>query len=207
MKKITLGFLASLLLASPLFAVPLTWKFSGAASTASVFNGGSIAGLGFEIRISLDTDLVAVNPMALADVFFFGPHAGEVEIQTLGVKPLNPFSNVQYFAPGGLVTGVQFNQPAFNDIFFPASISSDSLHLTPIPPTTPSVVNNTLQSGVIGPGGLFLSGVVNSFSAVTTPTPEPVPETGATLALLACSVSAVCLLRRVRGRGKVRRSH
>ena len=196
MKRLAPALAAFVLLASALSATPLVWKFAGTASAASQYDGSSIAGLTFEVRIFLDTSLPAVDPMGLADVFFLGPHSGQVEIQGLGVKPLNPFTNVQYFAPSGMVTGVQFNQPAFSDIFFASAISSDSLHLTPIAPTMPVATNNTLQSGVMGPNGLFLSGIVQTFSAVATATPDPVPDTTSTVGLWVPILLSVAFLRR-----------
>jgi len=192
MKRTILQTAALFLVASSLHAVPLTWHFTGTTSGSSQYNSMSIGGLSFDLRILLDTDLVSEPPSSLADIFFTGPHQGEVEIESLGVLPVNPFGNVQYFAPGGLVTGVQFNQPAFSDIMFASNISSDSTHLTPIAPTAPNA-NNTLQSGVFGPGGLFLSGSVATFSATTT---AAVPEGGSTALLLTSALGALGLLRR-----------
>jgi hypothetical protein len=100
---------------------------------------------------------------SLAAVVFFGPHQGEVEIETLGVLPVDPFLNVQHFAPGG----VQFNQvnAGFSGIQFNSGISSDSKHLRPIAPTAPNVSNTISFSG---PNGLLGSAeVVNTFSATT----------------------------------------
>jgi hypothetical protein len=192
MKKAILSIAALILAVSSVRAVPLTWVFNGTTSASSQYNGMGIGGLSFEIRIFLDTNLVADPPMNLADIFFQGPHQGQVEIATLGVLPLNPFNNVQYFAPGGMVTGVQFNQPAFSDIMFDTVISTDFLHLTPIPLTTPSASNNTLQSGLFGPNGLFFSGVVSTFEAVLGPVPTP--EAGATALLLSFALIALAFL-------------
>jgi hypothetical protein len=125
----------------------------------------------------------------------FEPHQGEVAIETLGVLPVNPFNNVQYFAPGGLVTGVQFNQPAFSDISFDSVISTDSLQLGPIAPTAPSASNNSLQSGVFGPNGLFVSGEVATFSAVIVP-----EASSAALFLTSALVMLGLLRRRTKGR-------
>ena len=183
----------SFLIVFSLHAVPLTWHFSGTTSSSSQFNSASIGGLSYELRIFLDSDLVGVDPMNLGDVFFTGPHQAEVEIATLGVLSVNPFNNVQYFAPGGLVTGVQFNQPAFSDIRFDSVISADSTHLSPIAPTAPSASNNSLQSGVFGPNGLFLSGPVATFSATTT---ASVPDGGSTALLLTLALLASGFLRR-----------
>ena len=194
MKRMMLYLASSFLIATSLPAVPLTWIFSGTTSSSSQYNGMSIGGLAFELRIFLDTDLVATDPMGLADVFFLGPHQGQVEITGLGILSINPFNNVQYFAPGGLVSGVQFNQPAFSDITFDSVISSDHLHLTAIAPITPSASNNTLQSGLFGPNGLFFGGVVNTFSAVLSP--APVPESGPTALLLGSALIALGCLRR-----------
>ena len=97
-------------------------RFSGTTGASSQHNGSNIGGLAFELRIFLDTDLGVLDPLSLADFFFTGPHQGEVQIDTIGVLPVNTFGNVQYFAPGGLITGLQFNQPAFSDITFAASI-------------------------------------------------------------------------------------
>jgi hypothetical protein len=156
------------LIASSLHAVPLTWRFSGTTSSSTEFNGMPIAqGLNYELRIFLDTDLIGMKPdPSLADVFFFGPHQGEVEIETLGVLPVDQFFNVQYFAPGGLVTGVQYESNAgFSGIQFNSPISNDSMHLGPIPPTAPNAFNTISFSG---PNGLFGSSeVVNTFSATT----------------------------------------
>jgi hypothetical protein len=192
MKRRILPIATLFLAAASLHAVPLTWHFTGTTSATSQFNSTTIGGLNYDLRIFLDTDLVSEPPSSLADIFFTGPHQGEVEIEMLGVLPVNPFGNVQYFAPGGLVTGVQFNQPAFSDIMFNSPISVDSTHLGPIPPTAPNA-NNTLQSGVFGPNGLFLSGSVATFSATTA---AAVPEGGSTALLLTSALGALGLLRR-----------
>jgi hypothetical protein len=170
MKRTILLIATSFLIASSLHAVPLTWRFSGTTSSSTEFNGTPIAqGLNYELRIFLDTDLLGMKDPTLADVFFFGPHQGEVEIETLGVLPVDQFLDVQYFAPGGLVTGVQFNEfnAGFSGIQFNSSISGDSMHLGPIAPTAPNVFNTVSFSG---PNGLFGSlEVVNTFSATTVP--------------------------------------
>jgi hypothetical protein len=188
MKRMILLIATSFLIASSLHAVPLTWHFSGTTSSSSEFNGMPIAqGLNYELRIFLNTNLVGTTFPDLADVFFFGPHQGEVEIETLGVLPVDPFADVQYFAPGGLVTGVQFTFP-FSGIQFNSSISSDSLHLTPIAPTAPNTFNTI---DFFGPNGLSLFGaVVNTFSATT------VPEGGSTALLLTSALVVLGFLRR-----------
>jgi hypothetical protein len=107
----------SFVMISPVHAAPLTWIFSGTTSSSSAFNGVPIGGLSFKLRIFLDTDLVGMEFPGLADVFFFGPHQGEVEIETHGVLPVDDFDNVQNFGLGGFVTGVQFNQPAFSGTY------------------------------------------------------------------------------------------
>lgn len=174
-------------------ASPITWRFTGVATSPSQYNSASIAGSNFELRILLDTNLVGQTFGNLADVFFIGPHQGVVEIAGLGVLPVNNFTNVQYFAPGGLVTGVQFNQPAFSDIVFASSISSDALHITPIAPVAPIPTDNTLESGVFGPNGLALFGTVSVFSA--TAEPETVPEGGSTASLLLLGLVAIVSVR------------
>lgn len=194
MKRMVLFIAASVLIVSSLQAVPLTWVFTGTTSMSSQYNGMSIGGVSFELRIFLDTNIMAQPPMNLADIFFTGPHQGEVEIAGLGVVPVNPFNNVQYFAPGGMVTGVQFNQPAFSDIMFDSVITTDFLHLVPIGPIAPSASNNTLQSGLFGPNGLFFGGVVTTFSAVLSGT--AVPEGGPTALLLALALIPLVFLRR-----------
>jgi hypothetical protein len=194
MKKTILLIATSFLIASSLHAVPLTWHFTGTTSDSSEFNGMPIAAdLNYELRIFLDTDLVAfVNPSAAPAVFFIGPHQGEVEIETLGVLPVDPFDDVQYFAPGGLVIEVDFTQPLFSGIHFNSSISGDSLHLTPIAPTAPNAFNTISFSG---PNGLSLPlAVVNIFSATTEPT--TVPEGGSTALLLTSALVALGSLRR-----------
>jgi hypothetical protein len=190
MKKLLL--VATLLwFSSPAQGTPLTWRFTGTTLSPSMYNNNSIVGLNFELRISLDTNLVGTTVMNLADVFFTGPHQGVVEINTVGVLPVNAFTNVQYFAPGGLVTGVQYNQPAFSGIQFPSSISSDSLHLTPIAPVAPGTID-TIQ--VMGPNGLGLRGEVATFAA--TLETNPVPEAGSTAAFLFIGLAAIRLVRR-----------
>ncbi len=196
-KKLVL-IASAFLVHSSLFAVPLTWHFTGTTSGGSEYNNAAIGGLAFELRVFLDTDLVGVNPMNLGDVFFSGPHQGEVEIQTLGVLSVNPFNNVQYFKSAGLVSGVQFNQPAFSDIRFSSSISSDPLHLGPIAPTAPNA-NNTLQSGVFGPNGLVLFGQVATFSATVESNggSTQVPDGGSTALCLASALAGLGYLRRL----------
>jgi hypothetical protein len=194
MKRMILPILTSCLIASSVHAIPLTWNFSGTTNPDSTYNGGSIGGLAFELRIFLNTNLVATTEPDLADVFFFGPHQGEIEIGTLGVLPLDMFIDVEYFAPGGLVTGVQFYQPAFNGIQFDSPISSNNLHLTPIAPTAPSSFSNTLDN-LFGPNGLFVSGDVATFSATAATT---VPEAGSTALLLSSALVTLSFLRRRR---------
>src|SRR6266487_2588488 len=180
MKKTIFLIATSLLIASSLHAVPLTWRFSGTTNSSDQFyNGMPIAqGLNYEFRIFLDTDLVGVKDNGNPEVSFFGPHQGEVEIETLGVLPVDQILFVQYFALGGLVTDVIFYNPGFNDIHFDSIISGDSMHLGPIPPTAPNALfNNTINFE--GPNGLSVFGeVVNTFSATT------VPEGGSTALLL-----------------------
>jgi hypothetical protein len=189
MKMKILLLAASFLIAPCLYAVPLTWHFSGTTSSSSEFNRMPIAqGLNYELRIFLNTNLVGTTFPFLADVFFFGPHQGEVEIETLGVLPVFQFDDVQYFAPAGLVTGVQFNNPFFSGILFNSSISSDSMHLGPIAPTAPRA-NSAISFS--GPNGLFLEfAEVNTFSATT------VPEGGSTALLLTSALVALGSLRR-----------
>ncbi len=175
-------------------ADPLVWRFDGTTSSPSEYSNASISGLTFELRIFLDTDLPAIANANLADVFYAGPHSAEVEIQGLGVLPVNNFANVQYFKVAGQVTAVQFNQPAFSDITFPAPISNDPLHLSAIPPTTPNANDNTLESGVFGPGGLQLFGPISSFSA--TLVDVSVPETGSTQLLLAGALAVLSAYKR-----------
>lgn len=191
MKRTILLIATSFLIASSLHAVPLTWHFSGTTSSSSEFNGMPIAqGLNYELRIFLNTNLVGTTFPDLSDVFFNGPFQGEVEIETLGVLPVFQFDQVQYFAPGGLVTGVQFITP-FSGIQFNSSISGDSLHLTPIAPTAPNAFNTI---DFFGPNGLSLFGeVVNAFSATTATT---VADGGSTALLLTSALVALGFLRR-----------
>ena len=87
--RLLLPIVASFLIASPVQAAPLTWSFSGTTSSSSQFNGMSIAGLDYELRVFLDTDLVGFDPPNLSDIMFDGPHQAQVEIATLGVLPVN----------------------------------------------------------------------------------------------------------------------
>jgi hypothetical protein len=190
MKKLLL--IATLLwFTYPAQASPITWHFFGTTTANSVYNNMSIVGLSFELRIFLDSNLVGTTVPNLSDVFFNGPHQGVIEISGLGVLPLNPFNNVQYFAPGGLVTGVQYNQPFFSDIQFPSSISNDSLHITPIAPVAPGL-NNSIE--FLGPNGLNGRGAVSLFSA--TAEPATVPEGGSASILLFIGLVAIKLVRR-----------
>jgi hypothetical protein len=186
MKRMILPIVTSCLIASSVHAVPLTWDFRGTTISNSVLNGTPIVGLAFELRIFLDTNLVGQKSGALSDVIFQGPHDGEVEIESHGVLQVG-FSNVEYFAPGGLVTGVQFTQFGKSSILFPSSISSDSLHLTPIAPTAPIASSNTVE--ILG-NGLDLRGEVTTFSATT------VPEAGSTALLLTSALATLGFLRR-----------
>jgi len=165
MKRTILLIATSFLIASSLHAVPITWRFSGTTSSSTQFNGTPIAqGLNYELRIFLNTDLIGMeSDPSLAAVIFFGPHQGEVEIETLGVLPVDQFLNVQQFAPGG----VQFNQfnTGVSGVQVNSGISSDSMHLGPIAPAAPNVSNTISFSG---PNGLLGSAeMVNTFSATT----------------------------------------
>ena len=189
LKKLLL--IPSVLVTSTLYAVPLTWNFSGTTDSGSTYNGMSIEGLAFELRIFLDTNLAGVKDPNNPEVSFFGPFQGEAEIETLDVLPVDEFLFVQYFAPGGLVTSVIYYQPGFSDIAFPSSISGDSLHLGPIPPTAPNF-NDDIEFG--GPNSLFVFGTVTSFSATTSG--NTVPESGSTALFLTSALVALALLRR-----------
>ena len=189
LKKLLL--IPSVLVTSTLYAVPLTWNFSGTTDSGSTYNGMSIEGLAFELRIFLDTNLAGVKDPNNPEVSFFGPFQGEAEIETLDVLPVDEFLFVQYFAPGGLVTSVIYYQPGFSDIAFPSSISGDSLHLGPIPPTAPNF-NDDIEFG--GPNSLFVFGTVTNFSATTSG--NTVPESGSTALFLTSALVALALLRR-----------
>jgi hypothetical protein len=190
MKRMILPIVTSCLIASSVHAVPLTWDFRGTTISPSVLNGTPIVGLAFELRIFLDTNLVGM-PGGGADVIFDGPNDGEVEIESHGVLPTS-FDHVEYFAPNGLVTGVQFIQFGKFSILFSSSISSDSLHLTPIAPTGPIASNNTVE---VLANGLDLFGEVATFSATT------VPEGGSTALLLTSALVTLGFLRRQAKRG------
>jgi hypothetical protein len=190
MKKSALLLFVLLMFVPLLSADPLTWVFTGTAGAGSQFDGNSIAGLSFEIQISLDTSQLGMTHPPLADVFFNGSHPAEIDIQGIGIEPMNAFTNVGYFL--GLpnqVTGVELNQPAFNQLMFSSAISSDFLHLTPISPATPDPLSNKL-SMLTGPNGLLLSGTIDTFSAVAVPTPE-----NSTSTMLLCAILAIGALR------------
>jgi VPDSG-CTERM motif len=199
MKRLFLVLIAaSFWTASPAHALPLTWHFFGTTSSSSQFSGMSIGNLDYELRILLDTDLVAIFASTVPDIQFSGgPHPADIEIDTLGVLPLNPVSRVLYHAPGGAgnpVTEVQFYAPGFNFAHFAAGITSDSLHLSPIPLTVTSFGGLNVFPPVMGPNGLSVSGPVNAFAATATTT--TVPEGGSTAILLSLGVSGLALLRR-----------
>ena len=190
MKRTILLMATSFLIASSLRAVPLTWHFFG---TTSFHNDDPNAipiaqGLNFELRIFLDTNLAGVKfdaePLS---IFFFGPFQGEVEIETLGVLPVNQFADVSYFVPfpSGLARGVEFGEyglPSIGPILFDSPISDDSTHLGPIAPTAPNEFNSVV---FVGPNGLFAGGPVNTFSATI------VPEDGSTALLLTSALVAL----------------
>jgi len=197
MKRIILPILASFLIVSPVHATPLTWHFFGTTSTSSQFNGMSIGGLAYELRIFLDTDLVAFSLGTFPDIEFSGPHQGEISITALGTLPLNPISRVLYHAPGGIgnpVTEVQFYAPFFNSAHFASSISNDSEHLSPIPLTATSSGGLNTAFPVMGPNGLSVAGSVTAFSATDSAT--AVPEGGSTALLLTSALVAMSFLRR-----------
>jgi hypothetical protein len=194
MKHVILAVATSCLIASPAHAVPITWLFNGTTSSSSQFNGNSIAGLDYELRVFLDTDIVGFDPPNLSDIMFNGPHQAEVEIETLGVLPVNMIPWVEYFVSGGGVTAVQLRTPFFHGIMFPSSITSDFLHLTPIPPTATSGGGLSMITPLVGPNGLSLSGPVATFSATLSET--AVPEGGSTALLFASALAALGFLRR-----------
>ena len=196
MKKSAAVIFVLLLFVPSLSADPLTWVFTGTTSAGSQFNGNPIVGLSFELQIFLDTNQVGMKFPQLADVFFVGPHPGEIEIQGLGIEPMDAFTNVGYFLGSpNQVTGVELNQPAFNQLLFSSAISGDFLHLTPISPVTPSPPFNGL-SMLTGPNGLFVSGTVDTFSAAVVSSPE-----NSTATMLICAFIAVGVLRLARRLG------
>jgi hypothetical protein len=195
MKKSAAVIFLFLLFVPSLSATPLTWIFLGTTTAGSQFNGSPSVGLTFELRVFLDTNQVGMTVAGLSDVFFGGPHPSEIEIQGLGIKPLNNFTNIGYFlelpVSAHQAMGVELNQPSFNQILFPNVISTDALHLTPISPVTPAGFNTL--SMIQGPNGLFVNGTVNTFSAVA------VPETS-TATMLVCAFAMIGALRLKRRR-------
>jgi hypothetical protein len=183
-------------IASPAHALPLTWHWFGTTSSSSQFNAMSIPGLDYELRVFLDTDLVGFDPPSLSDIIFNGPHQAEIEIATVGVLPVNMIPWVEYFAPNDLVTGVTLRTPFFQGIMFPSSITSDFLHLTPIPLTATSSGGLSGANPLLGPNGLTVSGPVHTFAATVSAT--TVPEGASTALLLAVGVSGLGFLRRRR---------
>ncbi len=192
MKKSAAVIFVLLLFVPSLFADPLTWVFKGTTSAGSQFNGNPIVGRSFELQIFLDTNQVGMTVGGLADVFFVGPHPGQIEIQGLGIEPMDAFTNVAYFVGSpNQVTGVELIQPAFNQVLFSSAISSDFLHLTPISPVTPDPLFSGLQNDLTGPNGLVVSGTVDTFSAVSSPE-------NSTTTMLICAFIAVGALRLAR---------
>jgi hypothetical protein len=193
MKKSAAVIFVLLLFVPSLFADPLTWVFTGTTGAGSQFNGNPIVGRSFELQIFLDTNQVGMTQAGLADVFFRGTHPGEIVIQGLGIEPMDAFTNVGYFLGSpNQVTGVELNQPAFNQVLFSSAISSDFLHLTPISPVTPDPLFNGL-SMLTGPNGLVVSGTVDTFSAAVVSSPE-----NSTATMLICAFIAVGALRLAR---------
>src|SRR5262245_5166736 len=99
-KRLIFAILATVSIAIPMDASPLTWFFTGKTTADGTFNGRPIAqDLYFQLRVFLDTDLVGErldNP----EVIFSdpkGPLLAEVAIETLGVLPVTPFAAVEYF--------------------------------------------------------------------------------------------------------------
>jgi hypothetical protein len=193
MKKSALVIFVLLLFVPSLFADPITWVFTGTTSAGSQFNGNPIVGLPFELQIFLDTNQVGMPSPMLSDIFFVGPHPGEIEIQGLGIEPMG-FTMVGYFLGSpNQVTGVEMFQLGFNELLFSSPISSDPLHLTPISPVTPT--SNGL-SMLMGPNGLVVNGTVDTFSAAVVSTPE-----NSTATMLICAFIAVGALRLARRLG------
>ncbi len=140
--------------------------------------GGSPLPADFHITISLDTNLVGVADAS--GVTFTGPFAGQIEIGSL-VVPIFPVGSVQYLTGPGEFVGTQFD---ITFEVFSSSISSDTLHLSPIQLT------NTIGSGnyyggelvAEGPNGLAVFGSIKQFSATV------VPDTGSTAVLFSFAV-------------------
>ena len=205
MKKSALVIFVLLFFVPSLFADSLTWVFTGTTSAGSQFNGNPIGGLSFELQVFLDTNQVGMTSQGLSDVFFAGG-PGEIEIQGLGIEPMDAFINVAYFTgtpncntisnPGACqVTGVELYQPLFSQLLFSSPISSDFLHFTPISPVTPNPPFNGL-SMLTGPNGLFVNGTVDTFSAAVVSAPE-----NSTATMLICAFIAVGALRLARRLG------
>ena len=194
MKRLPLLIVASFFYASPVYAVPLTWIFSGTTTPSSEHKGMQVGGLDAEFRIFLDTDLVAVPESLLGnDIIFGGPFQGQIDLETFGILPVFPIDVVENFAPSqGGVQGVEITQSGPSGktfVNFSTIISNDRAHLTPISPTSQLTDVNTLLVG--GPNDLLLSLEVKTFSATTA-----VPEGGSTALFLAPALTALCFLRR-----------
>jgi hypothetical protein len=194
MKRTILLIATSFLIASSLHAISLTWRFSGTTSSSTEFNGMPIAeGLNYEFRIFLDTDLIGVKDNGNPEVSFFGPHQGEVEIETLGVLPVDQIVFVQYFALGGLSQTLYFTIP---DLMISTSIPSFRA-IACISVRSPRQRQTHYLSNTIsfsGPNGLFGSTeVVDIFSATTVP---GVPDGGTTVMLLGVALGALGMARR-----------
>ena len=174
-----------------LLAVPLTWTFGGITNAGSTYNGTPIAGLDFAYRVFLDTNDPLVGNSA--NDFFFGPHQGRIEIQTVPAFQLNA-SQVAYFAAGGgPVTQVRLDLTGEVNFLGFAPIATNPAMLQPIAPVVPMVsgIGGTeLRAG--GPFAAFdLRLNVSSFSA--TLSAAAVPEGGSPWACLFISAAFLVL--------------
>src|SRR5262245_16213542 len=91
----------SLLVASSLHAVPLTWRFTGTAGPNSTYQGRSIQGSSVDLKIFLDTTLQGTPVTGTGTEVNFLPRLnqkflGQVSISGVGVLPLH-FNKVQNF--------------------------------------------------------------------------------------------------------------
>jgi hypothetical protein len=192
MKTIILSTVIAFLIASPVHAVPITWIFRGTTGSNSEFPGPPSVpikeGLGFEMRILLDTTTLG-EPLGggLAEVSF-GSALAVIDIETFSSLPMH-FGLVEYFVTNGAVTGIVLNEP-FSAIAFDSSLTTETIVLRPIAPTEPTADN--LLDEIVGPNNLFSlrDTKVATFSAV-----RGVSEGGSTTLFLTSALVALGLLR------------
>jgi hypothetical protein len=97
MKRVALFTIALLTASAPAYAIPFTWTISGVADAGSHADATDITGLKYVRRLTTDSNAPDQDGFNDFGTFGFNNIAAEIDIDTLGTRPLGNFTFIEQF--------------------------------------------------------------------------------------------------------------